>query len=79
MAYEWREPDLDALNADAWALHCAMRPNSNEERIELIAKIIDPVSFEKSRQLGDAAPTDAAWRCDRARDKARHIASLFAS
>lgn len=25
MAYEWREPDLDALNADAWELHCAMR------------------------------------------------------
>jgi len=79
MPYEWREPDLDALNADAWALHCSMRPATDDERIELAARIIDPVSFEKVRQLGAEKASDAAWRCDRARDKARHIASLFAS
>lgn len=50
--------------------------------IELIARIIDPVSFEKVRQQhmskGVIDTSDAEWRCDRARDKARHIASLFA-
>lgn len=81
MAYEWREPELDALNADAWALHCSMQLPPDADRIEFIARIIDPVSFEKVRQHqlpgGPEVPSDAAWRCNRARDKARHIASLF--
>lgn len=46
-------------------------------RIDLIARIIDPVSFEKVRQGGKL--DDAQWRCNRARDKATHIASLFAA
>lgn len=54
-----------------------MRPATDDERIELAARIIDPVSFEKVRQLGAEKASDAAWRCDRARDKARHIATLF--
>jgi len=44
-------------------------------RIDLIARIIEPVSFEKVRQGGKL--DDAEWRCNRARDKAAHIATLF--
>ena len=44
-------------------------------RADLIARIIDPVSFEKVRQGGQL--DDAEWRCNRARDKAAHIATLF--
>jgi len=46
-------------------------------RIDLIARIIDPVSFEKVRQGGQL--DDAEWRCNRARDKAAHIETLFAA
>lgn len=50
---------------------------------EVIARIIDPVSFEKVRQHqepgGPEVPSDAAWRCNRARDKAAHIEVLCAS
>lgn len=42
---------------------------------ELIARVIDPVSFEKVRQGGDWP--DAQWRCDRALDKAAHILALI--
>ncbi len=48
---------------------------------EIIAKIIDPVSFEKVRQhQGKStlwASEDAEWRCNRARDKAAHIISIM--
>ena len=44
-------------------------------RIDIIARIIDPVSFETVRQGGQM--DDAEWRCKRARDKAFHIATLF--
>lgn len=44
-------------------------------RLDLAARIIDPVAFEKVRQGGQM--DDAEWRCNRARDKARHIATLF--
>ena len=46
-------------------------------RADLIARIIDPVSFEKVRQGGQM--DDAQWRCNRARDKAAHIETLFAT
>lgn len=50
---------------------------------EVIARVIDPVSFEKVRQHqepgGPEVPSDVAWRCDRARDKAAHIEVLCAS
>lgn len=43
---------------------------------DLIARIIDPVSFENARQGGKME--DAEWRCNRARDKAAHILDLIA-
>jgi hypothetical protein len=49
-------------------------------RRDVIARIIDPVSFEMVRQqveVGRDAPEDATWRCNRARDKAAFIESLF--
>lgn len=46
---------------------------------DLIARIIDPVSFEKVRQAGAEKPEDAAWRCDRARDKAAHIMAIISA
>ena len=54
-----------------------LKTDDGEElsRAELIARIIDPVSFEKVRQGGQL--DDAEWRCNRARDKAAHIATLF--
>ena len=48
----------------------------DREAVELVARIIDPVSFEKVRQGGQL--DDAEWRCNRARDKATHILALFA-
>lgn len=45
--------------------------------IELVARIVDPVSFEKARGIPEVL-TDAAWRCDRARDKAVAIAVIYA-
>lgn len=54
-----------------------LKTDDGEElsRAELIARIIDPVSFEKVRQGG--LQVDAQWRCNRARVKAAHIATLF--
>ena len=46
----------------------------DREAVELVARIIDPVSFEKVRQGGQL--DDAEWRCNRARDKAMHILAL---
>lgn len=54
----------------------ARRPEPDREAVELAARIIDPVSFEKVRQGGKL--DDAEWRCNRARDKATHILALFA-
>jgi len=54
-----------------------LKTDDGEElsRAELIARIIDPVSFEKVRQGG--LQVDAQWRCNRARVKAAHIETLF--
>lgn len=59
------------------AVESGLMTDDGEElsRAELIARIIDPVSFEKVRQGGQL--DDAQWRCNRARDKAAHIATLF--
>ena len=59
------------------AVESGLKTDDGEElsRAELIARIIDPVSFEKVRQGG--LQVDAQWRCHRARDKAAHIETLF--
>jgi len=59
------------------AVESGLKTDDGEElsRAELIARIIDPVSFEKVRQGG--LQVDAQWRCNRARVKAAHIATLF--
>lgn len=58
-------------------MESGLKTDDGEElsRAELIARIIDPVSFEKVRQGG--LQVDAQWRCNRARVKAAHIATLF--
>ena len=58
-------------------MESGLKTDDGEElsRAELIARIIDPVSFEKVRQGG--LQVDAQWRCNRARDKAAHIETLF--
>ena len=59
------------------AVESGLKTDDGEElsRAELIARIIDPVSFEKVRQGG--LQVDAQWRCNRARNKAAHIETLF--
>lgn len=58
-------------------MESGLKTDDGEElsRAELIARIIDPVSFEEVRQGG--LQVDAQWRCNRARVKAAHIETLF--
>lgn len=68
---EDRETAVTAWNTRA-LITAARRPAlPDREAVELAARIIDPVSFEKVRQGGQL--DDAEWRCNRARDKAAHI------
>lgn len=88
IARYWSTEQFDNLDGESTVAlrfcleRCAELLAAPSVDLEVVARIIDPVSFEKVRQHqqpgGPEVPSDAAWRCNRARDKAAFIAALFA-